>query len=189
MPAVRIAPALVLDVFSGRVVLRGLQVNQDAFTALGLPVHLVASYVGEIELDIPFANLKTEPILVTVRQVYISLSPDVDCDKRTMEQLQLEAHEAKWNDLKPVGDQQAEEEDEEHDFLSGYMQKIMDNIQITIEDVHIRYEDGLTAQRSSWASDAASVFTAGVTLDRVEMKSFQVSEQGEWEERFVAEGQ
>ena len=90
-----------LDVFSGRVVLRGLQVNQDAFTALGLPMHLVASYVGEIELDIPFANLKTEPILVTVRQVYISLSPDADCDKRTMEQLQLEAHEANGTTSSP----------------------------------------------------------------------------------------
>ena len=78
-----------VDVFSGTVKLRDLKVSADAFTTLGLPVTLVASYIGEIDLDIPFTNLKTEPIIVTVRRVFITLSPDSECDKRTMERLQL----------------------------------------------------------------------------------------------------
>ena len=173
------------DVFSGEVSLRNLQVSEGAFRALGLPVHLVASYVGEIDLKIPFANLKTEPIVVSIRRVYISLRPDDDCDKRTIEQLQLAALETKWNDLKPA----ASAVDDEDNLLGSYVQKIMDNIQVTIEAVHIRYEDGLTAQRASWVSDADSSFAAGVTLDRVEIKSFQVAKNGAWVERFVAEGQ
>ena len=54
--------------------------------------------------------------------------------------MSAEAHEAKWNDLKPVPDGGESESDSRDgaDFASGYMQKIMDNIQVTLEDVHIR---------------------------------------------------
>ena len=110
----------------GLVTLKDLKINPDAFRALGLPVNLTASHVGEIVLDIPFTDLKSKPIIVTIRNVLISLSPDPECDKHTMEKLQLAAHESRWNEAKLVD---VEDQEQDGGFVDGYIQKITDNIQ------------------------------------------------------------
>ena len=55
---------------------------------------------------------------------------------------------------------------------------------MTIEDIHVRYEDELTSQRASWLKEESSRFAAGFTLDRLEMKSFVVDKNANWRERF-----
>ena len=75
-------------------------------------------------------------------------------------------------------------------FAEKYTQKILDNIQVTIQDIHIRYEDAVSSQRAAWVDDAASVFGAGLTVDSIQLKSFLVDlKSGRWEERFVEEQQ
>ena len=75
-----------------------------------------------------------------------------------------------------------------------YTQKIMDNIQVTIQDIHIRYEDGITSQRTTWVDEASNAFAAGLTVDSIELKSFfcDLKSGGgleTWVEKFVEEEQ
>ena len=54
---------------------------------------------------------------------------------------------------------------------------------MTLEDVHIRYEDHITSKRASWVDyDPDNNWAAGLTLDKLALKSVTVDEMGLWKE-------
>ena len=173
----------------GRVELANLRLKKEFFHTLNLPLELVASYVGSLTLDIPFKNLKTKPIVVELSQVYATLAPSPDIDPNVMQRSKLEGHDKAWATAKE-DETQEEEEEGEAGMAAKYTQKIMDNIQVTIQDIHLRYEDGLSSQRSTWENDTGNAFAAGLTIDSIELRSFFVDlATGAWEKKFVEEEQ
>ena len=49
-------------------------------------------------------------------------------------------------------------------FAEKYTQKILDNIQVTIQDIHIRYEDAVSSQRAAWVDDESVVWQGSEDL-------------------------
>ena len=171
----------------GRVELSNLRLKKEFFHTLNLPLELVASYVGSLTLDIPFQSLKTKPIVVELSQVYATLAPSADIDPKIMRRSNLEAHDRAWAEAKEEAD---DDKEDSQGMAAKYLQKIMDNIQITIQDVHVRYEDAVSSQRCTWERDVSSAFAAGVTIDSIELRSFFVDlTTGEWKKKHVAEEQ
>jgi vacuolar protein sorting-associated protein 13A/C len=115
----------------GRVELSNLRLKKDFFHTLNLPLELVASYVGSLTLDIPFQSLKTKPIVVELSQVYATLAPSADLDPKIMRRSNLEAHDRAWAEAKEEAD---DDKEDSQGMAAKYLQKIMDNIQITIQD-------------------------------------------------------
>jgi hypothetical protein len=185
-----------LSAGKGVVELSNLSLRPEAFHALNLPLELSGSHIGSLKLDIPaISRLKTQPLVVELYEIFATLRPSPDIDMAQVKRSQLTAHDAKWA---AAGEETDDAEDEGADKKSGgslswmdsIQQKIVDNIQFVMQDLHIRYEDPLTSQRSSWIADQGCVFAAGITLDRIEMKSFLVDTiTGMWEQRFVKEQQ
>ena len=172
---------------TGRVELSNLRLKKELFHTLNLPVQLVASFVGSLTLDIPFQSLKTKPIVVELSQVYATLAPSADIDPKITRRRNLEAHDKAWAAAK---DETDDDKTESKGMAAKYLQKIMDNIQITIQDVHVRYEDAVSSQRCTWERDVSSAFAAGVTIDSIELSSFYVDlTTGEWKKKYVEKEQ
>ena len=103
------ADSLNLAVLSGRASLKNLQVRPECIQEMGLPVKLNAGLIGSIVIDIPITSLLSKPIVVTIRDILVSLSPDRDVKlKRVLLKKQL--HD--WNSLADVEPAVDETQDE-----------------------------------------------------------------------------
>eukprot|EP01052_Picozoa_sp_SAG31_P014336 SAG31_NODE_887_length_11220_cov_9.210233_2_plen_1649_part_00 len=173
--------SLKISPLHGQVSLKDLRIRPHAVDALNLPVSLVAGYIGEIFIDVPVLHLKTKPIIVRIKQIYATVKPNPDVD---LNAVKLAVQQRAWDAAGKEEDDDEDDDDKKGGAGEHIKQKIMDNIQVSIEDIHIRYEDSVTGQARWWDAGSKapdSCFALGLTLDRVELQSFVVDMQtGEW---------
>jgi hypothetical protein len=167
---------LNISLTSGKASLENVKVRSFCIQEMGLPVSLNAGTIGSIELDIPVKHLKSRPVVVKIKDVLISLSPNPDVNVKKV--LLLKA---------AVEFSQRSADDTDFDMnskIGRLVTKIVDNIVIIIEDVHIRIEDTISSQ-ISWhdkkRQDPKHCFSVGVTLDHVEVKGCLVDSDGSWQ--------
>eukprot|EP01043_Picozoa_sp_COSAG02_P025104 COSAG02_NODE_1399_length_12852_cov_83.666745_5_plen_1331_part_01 len=145
---------------------------------------LVAGAVGHIKLYADWKNLSTKAIRIEIDSVLAIIKPVEKfeaSDNSEFKRGLLAADEMKW---KAAGAGTADKNDEKAQSL--FVQKIIDNIQISLSNVHIRYEDGISAQTST-VHDPARCFALGLTIDRLSITSWTKENDGTWSDRFVEE--
>ncbi|CAJ0755826.1 15667_t:CDS:10 [Entrophospora sp. SA101] len=127
-----------------------------------LNIAIWTGYLGELTLNIPWSNLKNKPVKVFINNVYLLANPKADTEYDPEEE-QKKAQQVKQEKLanaellqsNPSGT--SEEDDQKNQsFVNQLVTKIVDNLQISINNIHIRYEDKL--------SDPEHPFSIGLTL-------------------------
>lgn len=58
--------------------LNGLKLKREALDKLDLPITVYDGYLGKLELHIPWTNLKGQPVVVQVSDLYLLAGPKVD---------------------------------------------------------------------------------------------------------------
>lgn len=61
---------------SGKASLENVSVKPNAFDLLKLPIRVVHSQIGRIDISVPWMNLYTEPIVIKVSDVYLLALPN-----------------------------------------------------------------------------------------------------------------
>ena len=142
---------LQVGVWAGLIILENLQLK-NIFSSLDLPITLSYGNIGRLEIRIPWATLGVDPVIIIVDQIYILIEPKYQWDigasyrrEQILKQAKLTAAEIfstnKQNSyLQPYTDIATKW------LLKSFLKKIIDNIQITIKDVHVRYEDHLSCE-------------------------------------------
>jgi vacuolar protein sorting-associated protein 13A/C len=157
------------------VVLTGLRLKKDALDQLDLPIEIVRGYVGELRLEIPWANLKSKPVIITLDKIYVQALPIevVDAERFIEKQLKDKLDRLATSELlrASAARMPIKTEQQEESFTANLVNKIVDNLQMTIKDIHIRFED----------NDRA--FSIGICLS--ELRAFSVDEMGV--EKFISE--
>jgi hypothetical protein len=170
------AANLKVGIWAGKVELEKLKLRRDAFDALDLPLAVAHGFIGSVLVTVPWSNLKQQPVIVAVRDVHVVLRPrsvvarDRDDARRRAAQrkrARLDAHDDALSGSAAAAPS-------EETFLSKLLTKILDNVQVTIDGVHVRFEDDL--------SDAAHPFACGLTLQRITAQSCNDA----WQPAFVA---
>ncbi|GAA5898641.1 hypothetical protein JCM6882_000886 [Rhodosporidiobolus microsporus] len=187
---VRVPPAQQVDnlnsnqlnvgIWSGDVKLRNLRLKKEALDKFRLPVDVVEGYLGELTLSIPWSNLAGKPVRVLVENVYLLAVP-TDSSKATPEEDAARAQAAKLEKLEnaellttsPTSGMSAEEEQKNQSFTASLVTKIVDNLQIEIRNIHIRYEDKLSVP--------GHPFSVGLTLS----KFSAFSTDANWQPTFI----
>ena len=144
----------------------------------------MAGKVGHIKLYADWKNLSTKAIRIEIDSVLAIIRPVEKFEASNKSEFKrglLAADEMKW---KAAGSGAVDAKDEKAQSL--FVQKIIDNIQITLSNVHIRYEDGISAQTSA-VPDPARCFALGLTIDRLSITSWTKEKNGTWSDRFVEE--
>lgn len=171
---------LSVGIWSGDVKLTNLELRKEALDQLHLPLNVVEGHLGSLTMSIPWSNLRGKPVKISIEDVFILAAPREDADyneeeetKRefTMKMEKLESAELlKERNTEGMS---KEEQAKQQSFTTSMTTAIIDNLQVTIKNIHVRYEDSI--------SDPGHPFAAGMTL-----RDFSaVSTDGSWKPTFI----
>ena len=155
-----------LSIWKGDVSLRNLKVKTSAFDELKLPVTVRYGYLEELTLKIPWKDLKTKPVNVILKGLYIVLAPvsqdslESSSPQELKEALQKKARAAVDNLIKSEVAQKIP------GFTERLLARIIDNIQIEFERLHVSYVD---------TTVASGKLSFGVTIQGFTAKSVDAS--------------
>ncbi|KAI9493351.1 hypothetical protein BDB00DRAFT_946102 [Zychaea mexicana] len=148
---------LQIGIWSGEVVLRNLKLKREALDKLDLPVDVLEGHLGELTLNIPWSNLKGKPVMVYIKDVYVLAGPrsesTMTADELDERQYQQKMRKVANSELvKPISDAKNET------FAEQLTTKILNNLQFSVTNIHVRYEDNVSAPQR---------FAAGITLSEL----------------------
>lgn len=171
---------LNIGILSGDVKLRNLRLNRAALDRLHLPVNVVDGHIGSLILQIPYSNLKGKPVKVLIEDVFLLAAPDLSTTVEPSSDAARREYAAKLDKLElwelsqrttspDVSDSQNQ------NFVSSLVTKVIDNLQVTIKNIHLRYEDNETVPLHPFAT--------GITLAELSA----VSTNKDWIPEFITE--
>ncbi|KAF1952441.1 vacuolar protein sorting-associated protein-like protein vps13 [Byssothecium circinans] len=154
---------LNVGIWSGDVKLRNLELRREALDQLHLPLNVVEGHLGSLTLSIPWSNLRGKPLKINIEDVYLLAAPKEDADYDADEE-ERRAHAVKMEKLdsaellkeRNTEGMSAEEQQKNQSFTASMVTAIVDNVQVTVKNIHIRYEDSI--------SDPGHPFALGITL-------------------------
>ncbi|KAF2203968.1 vacuolar protein sorting-associated protein-like protein vps13 [Delitschia confertaspora ATCC 74209] len=174
------AKQLNVGIWSGDVKLRNLELRREALDQLHLPLNVVEGHLGQLTLSIPWSNLRGKPLKVNIEDVFLLAAPKEDAEYDADEE-DRRAHAVKMEKLdsaellkeRNTEGMSAEEEKKNESFTASMITAVVDNVQVTIKNIHIRYEDSI--------SDPGHPFALGITLAEFSA----VSTDENWKPTFI----
>jgi hypothetical protein len=164
-----------IGVWSGYIVLEQLELKRTLVDTLHLPISLAQGIIGRLELKIPWGNIGVDPVVIIVDRVYLLFEPKYEWDADRRDSREQAAKQGKLAAAELFASQQYNERFSHKSstfqkyrdgamkwFMESILSKIVNNIQITIRDVHIRYEDKLSCPTN---------FSLGVTFESLHIES------------------
>lgn len=159
-----------VGVWSGLIVLENLRLKNSLLSLVDSPIALSYGYIGRFELRIPWGNLGVDPVMVIIDKVYLVLEPKYEwnpgaADRReqAVKQAKLAAAELFANKRVAMNAASQSYGDIAKNWLmSSFLNKMVDNVQIIVREVHVRYEDQLSCN---------SNFCVGITLESLQVQS------------------
>ncbi|KAI0196929.1 hypothetical protein F4808DRAFT_439325, partial [Astrocystis sublimbata] len=171
---------LKVGIWSGDVKLRDLELRREALDQLKLPINVVEGHLGQLTIVIPWSNLRGAPVKVFIEDVYLLASPreeaayDPEEEDRRKQRIKMEKLDSA--ELLKERNQEGlsqEEQKKSQSFTESLVTKIVDNLQVTVKNIHVRYEDSISAP--------GHPFSLGLTLEEFSA----VSTDGQWKPTFI----
>lgn len=171
---------LNIGIWSGDVRLNDLRLKKESLDKFKLPLDVKFGHLGQLTLQIPWANLKGKPVKVIIEDVYLLASPiivneyDSEEDQRRQQKLKQE----KLKDLEAIqtaansGGGLSADLSTNESFTESLITKIVDNLQVTIKNIHIRYEDESVLTESPYALGLVLEELSAVSTDEGWTPSF-----------------
>ncbi|KAJ3354390.1 hypothetical protein HDU91_005781, partial [Kappamyces sp. JEL0680] len=128
---------------SGNVKLHNLELRNDLFLKFKIPLQVVWSQVGDLTITVPWSDLKNKPTKIVINNVFILASPHMSSDYDP-EVEELERQEEKQQRLKQAEEQllhSSHPDVSSPGYFSSIWTAVVDNLQVTIRNIHVRYED------------------------------------------------
>lgn len=165
---------LHVGIWRGDLLIENVMMKDDILELVGLPMVVVFSNVGKIHIKIPWNKINSLPVEVYLQNIVVLAQKKAREKWEFNESLSLEK---RFNDIiqyarKLVEQFEKKQDDREQSgqsFLSKLLIKIIDNIQLKVENIHFRYED------------AASSYSFGVCLREITANTTDVK----WSPSFV----
>ena len=171
---------LNVGIWSGDVKLRDLELRREALDQFHLPLNVVEGHISSLTLQIPWSNLRGKPVRINIEDVFLLAAPREE-QEYDAEEEERRAHAVKMEKLdsaellkeRNTEGLSPEEQQKQQSFTAALTTTIIDNVQIQVKNVHIRYEDAI--------SDPGHPFAAGITLQELSA----VSTDENWRPTFI----
>ncbi|GBP47899.1 Vacuolar protein sorting-associated protein 13 [Eumeta japonica] len=151
---------LKLGIWGGDVVLENLVLKQNALEELNIPVQTVYGHLGKLVLKIPWKNLYGASVEASVERLFLIINPsaEVKYDPEKEDKLLLASKQAELARVEEAKKKEAQKDLNKLDetFVEKLVTQIIKNVQLKIQDIHIRYEDSITNPKAP--------FSFGITL-------------------------
>jgi vacuolar protein sorting-associated protein 13A/C len=147
----------------GQLTLRGLRLKKGALDKFRLPIDVSEGHLGKFTLSLHWMNLGNQPVEILIEDVYLLVvpSPQTGTDP---EEDESRAQAAKAERLENAellhmrGDAEVSSGDspQSQGVWASLIAKVINNLQVTVKNIHIRYEDKMSVP--------GHPFAAGITL-------------------------
>jgi vacuolar protein sorting-associated protein 13A/C len=171
---------LNVGIWSGDVKLRDLELRREALDQLKLPINVVEGHLGQLTVKIPWSNLRGQPVQVYIEDVFVLAAPkeDAEWDEEEEERRRQAVKIEKLDSAEMLKDRNTEgmsqeEQQKSQSFTDSLVTKIVDNLQITVKNIHVRYEDSISAP--------GHPFALGLTLEEFSA----ISTNGSWKPTYI----
>ncbi|KIO18497.1 hypothetical protein M407DRAFT_31847 [Tulasnella calospora MUT 4182] len=160
--------------------------KKGALDRLRLPVDVAEGHLGRFILEIPGTQILSSPSKITIEDLYLLVVPsagrqhDPGEDEKRMQaakQERLDSYETLQAQSVAATQIQAGGGDEktQNAMEIAMTQKIADNLQVYVKNIHIRYEDDVSCP--------GHPFAAGITLGSFEVETTDKN----WMQAFITE--
>lgn len=145
---------LSLGIWGGDVVLKHLEIKENALNQLGVPFKIKVGHIGHLDLKIPWKNLYTQPVEAVLEDIYLLIVPSsmIKYDPIKEEKQLLEAKQRELKRIEEakqkVADKGKQLVEKQDTFTEKLITQIIKNLQVKISNIHIRYEDDITNRNS-----------------------------------------
>ncbi|GAB1600262.1 intermembrane lipid transfer protein VPS13D [Argonauta hians] len=138
--------SVYVGLLAGAVQLDDLILKKDVFNQFGLPLQLKKGMIRKITLKIPVTRIQSEPWVITMEGVYIIVEPmkHADCDKIERKKLYQSSKQLALETVDDMLKQSGKSKASSSSWLvtlTSVASNILENLQLHVNDVHIRYED------------------------------------------------
>ncbi|KAI9588448.1 hypothetical protein GQX74_004293 [Glossina fuscipes] len=165
---------LSIALVSGEVELENVPIRKDALKSFGIPVQALSGCIGKIKLRIPVRQFRSSPWCITIERVYgVFGAKDLnewDDEKECNEEYEykvsvLDAKDANWRVENGchIETYYSSSYSTWLNYGATLATNILENLELNINDVHLRYEDSLTIP--------GYPFTAGIRIKSLTAQS------------------
>ena len=167
---------LDLSIYNGTVQLGPVKVRQDALDRFALPFVIRQGFITKIFVHIPWTSLSLTPMRLEIEGVslYVAPRPKAQWSPATALENAQRDKTAQLSVFELIS--LAPSAAETADYTSGVMRKVINNLQVTVSGVYVRYEDQESANET---------FSIGLILNRLEA----ISCNREWIKAFTADSE
>ncbi|XP_055550000.1 intermembrane lipid transfer protein Vps13D isoform X2 [Wyeomyia smithii] len=185
---------LTIALLSGQVELENLPLRKDALRYLGLPLQIINGTIGKVKLTVPVRAFRTASWCLNIDNVNVVCGP-IDLNEWNSEIEQqteldfkiaaLDRLEAKWRAQRETpmteGSYYASSYSGWLSYGTSLVTKIIENLQLKVTGIHIRYEDGLTIPNQT--------FACGINIEALSAQScdsnWQPGQTSNWSQQQV----
>ncbi|TRY87039.1 hypothetical protein DNTS_009138 [Danionella cerebrum] len=136
---------LSIALLKGAVELENLPLRKDALRGLDLPFEVKAGVIGKITLQIPFYRPHSDPWVICMSQLNLIIGPAPPQEYDEEQEREAEREQKKYL-LKALEDKwksECEQRGESYWYsaTASVVTRIVENIELKIQGVHLRFED------------------------------------------------
>ncbi|KAH9898385.1 vacuolar protein sorting-associated protein 13 [Cubamyces lactineus] len=169
----------------GQITLTKLRLKKGALDKFRLPVDVIdAGHLGKLSLSLHWMNLGNQPVEVLVEDVYLLVVPSSESTYDPEEE-ERRAQDAKFERLENAEllhmqsrSDVSQDSAQSQGLLSSLVTKIINNLQVTVRNIHIRYEDKLSVPGHPFAAGATLAGFTAVSVNERWQPAFIDSKAG-----------
>ena len=176
---------LNIGIWNGDVKLHNLELRREALDQLHLPVNVVEGHLGQLTMSIPWTNLRGKPVRVSIEDVFLLAAPKEDAEYNEEEEaeranaVKLEKLEnAELLKSRNTEGMSQEEQQKSQSFTESVTTAIVDNLQVSVKNIHIRYEDSIATPGHPFALGLTLQEFSAVSTDKNWRPSYIQSTSG-----------
>ncbi|VDK72688.1 unnamed protein product [Litomosoides sigmodontis] len=166
---------LSIALLQGQVELENVPLKKSALRKFDVPLKVKSGLLGKLTLSVPLTRLRSEPWVIKMSDLLVLLEPsssvlydieNVEIYEQAKKEQQLEELEKyhKKQLLSYLGFPNCDSTSEQNWWGTSLVSTIVNNIQLILTNVHIRYEDDMTLPNSA-------SFACGVRIHNISMQT------------------
>ena len=141
---------LQIALYNGEVNMTNLEIKKEALDAIHLPINVVEGHISKLTAYIPYQNLRGSPTRIEIEDVFLLVAPksadeyNEEEDKKRAQILKMQRLErAEFLKDQDTEGRSQEDQQKHQSFMEGMIALVVDNLQISVKNIHIRYEDSV----------------------------------------------
>ena len=147
------ASQLKISAFSGDVELFNLSVRKDIWDNLPLPFKIMYGKVGRIFVDVPVTGLLSSPLKIEISEVFVVVRPKryEEFNREAIEKTFIESTQSTLDKLEEYYKSKLEIIKSESSVVNAIINRLIDNIQVDVQNICIRFEDDVSNPKMPYA--------------------------------------